>query len=106
MAALADQTVRFLARRFCRNRRGRSPFSVQKTVSPLAPWIQLVAGVICMAMIANLQYGWTIFVAPIDAKHHWGKAAIQGTFTLLFCWRPGLCRLRLILPIASAPVSW
>jgi MFS transporter, OFA family, oxalate/formate antiporter len=35
-----------------------------------------------MAMIANLQYGWTIFVGPIDAKHHWGKAAIQGTFTL------------------------
>ena len=30
----------------------------------LAPWIQLVAGVICMAMIANLQYGWTIFVGP------------------------------------------
>ncbi len=50
--------------------------------SPLAPWIQLVAGVICMAMIANLQYGWTIFVGPIDAKYHWGKAAIQGTFTL------------------------
>ena len=55
---------------------------VQSTASPLAPWIQLVAGVICMAMIANLQYGWTIFVSPIDAKHHWGKAAIQGTFTL------------------------
>ena len=54
----------------------------QSTASPLAPWIQLVAGVICMAMIANLQYGWTIFVTPIDAKHHWGKAAIQGTFTL------------------------
>lgn len=46
------------------------------------PWVQLVAGVICMAMIANLQYGWTIFVGPIDAKHHWGKAAIQGTFAL------------------------
>jgi len=54
----------------------------QSTASPLAPWIQLVVGVICMAMIANLQYGWTIFVTPIDAKHHWGKAAIQGTFTL------------------------
>ena len=52
------------------------------SASPLAPWVQLVAGVICMAMIANLQYGWTIFVGPIDAKHHWGKAAIQGTFTL------------------------
>jgi MFS transporter, OFA family, oxalate/formate antiporter len=56
--------------------------SVQPAASPLTPWIQLVAGVICMAMIANLQYGWTIFVSPIDAKHHWGKAAIQGTFTL------------------------
>jgi MFS transporter, OFA family, oxalate/formate antiporter len=55
---------------------------VQTSASTLAPWIQLVAGVICMAMIANLQYGWTIFVGPIDAKHHWGKAAIQGTFTL------------------------
>ncbi|HEV2521851.1 MAG TPA: oxalate/formate MFS antiporter [Candidatus Acidoferrales bacterium] len=54
----------------------------QTSTSPLAPWIQLVAGVICMAMIANLQYGWTIFVGPIDAKYHWGKAAIQGTFTL------------------------
>src|SRR6202162_491229 len=55
---------------------------VQTSTSALAPWIQLVSGVICMAMIANLQYGWTIFVGPIDAKHHWGKAAIQGTFTL------------------------
>jgi len=56
--------------------------SAQPSASSLAPWVQLVAGVICMAMIANLQYGWTIFVGPIDAKHHWGKAAIQGTFTL------------------------
>ncbi len=54
----------------------------QAAASPLTPWVQLVAGVICMAMIANLQYGWTVFVGPIDAKHHWGKAAIQGTFTL------------------------
>ena len=30
-----------------------------------------------MAMVANLQYGWTIFVNPIDAKYHWGKAAIR-----------------------------
>src|ERR1700690_2221078 len=46
------------------------------------PWIQLIAGIICMAMVANLQYGWTIFVNPIDAKFHWGKVAIQYTFTL------------------------
>ena len=61
---------------------GVAPVGAHAAGSPLAPWIQLVAGVICMAMIANLQYGWTIFVNPIDAKHHWGKAAIQGTFTL------------------------
>jgi MFS transporter, OFA family, oxalate/formate antiporter len=54
---------------------------VADSPSTIAPWIQLAAGVICMAMIANLQYGWTIFVDPIDAKHHWGKAAIQWTFT-------------------------
>ncbi len=46
------------------------------------PWVQLVFGVVCMAMVANLQYGWTIFVNPIDARYHWGKAAIQVAFTL------------------------
>src|SRR5436305_2688663 len=46
------------------------------------PWTQLIIGIICMAMIANLQYGWTLFVGPIDAKHHWGRAAIQVAFTI------------------------
>src|SRR5689334_22025259 len=46
------------------------------------PWAQLIIGIICMAMIANLQYGWTLFVNPIDAKHHWGRAAIQVAFTI------------------------
>ncbi|HTI18217.1 MAG TPA: oxalate/formate MFS antiporter [Trinickia sp.] len=51
--------------------------------SPLAsPWVQLVFGVICMAMIANMQYGWTLFVNPIDEKYHWGRAAIQVAFTI------------------------
>ena len=31
-------------------------------------WGQLVFGIICMVMIANLQYGWTLFVNPIDQK--------------------------------------
>jgi OFA family oxalate/formate antiporter-like MFS transporter len=39
-------------------------------------------GIVCMAMIANLQYGWTLFVDPIDAKFHWGRAAIQLAFSL------------------------
>jgi OFA family oxalate/formate antiporter-like MFS transporter len=42
-----------------------------------------------MACVANLQYGWTLFVNPIDAKYHaaWGLGkdtikAIQWAFTL------------------------
>ena len=45
-------------------------------------WVQLVAGVICMVMIANLQYGWTYFVDPIDARFHWGRTNIQIAFTI------------------------
>jgi OFA family oxalate/formate antiporter-like MFS transporter len=46
------------------------------------PWVQLVLGVLCMACVANLQYGWTLFVNPIDAKYHWGRSAIQIAFTI------------------------
>jgi OFA family oxalate/formate antiporter-like MFS transporter len=35
-----------------------------------------------MVMIANLQYGWTLFVNPIDQKYHWGPAAIQVAFSI------------------------
>ncbi|HEX7889780.1 MAG TPA: oxalate/formate MFS antiporter [Ramlibacter sp.] len=45
-------------------------------------WAQLVMGIICMAMIANLQYGWTLFVNPIADKYHWTRAAIQVAFTI------------------------
>jgi OFA family oxalate/formate antiporter-like MFS transporter len=45
-------------------------------------WLQLVVGIVCMVMIANLQYGWTLFVNPIDAKFHWGRTAIQVAFTI------------------------
>src|SRR5690242_3216925 len=45
-------------------------------------WLQLFLGIVCMAMIANLQYGWTLFVNPIDAKFHWGRAAIQVAFSI------------------------
>jgi OFA family oxalate/formate antiporter-like MFS transporter len=50
--------------------------------APSAKWIQLACGVACMAMIANLQYGWTLFVDPIDGQQHWGRAAIQLAFTI------------------------
>jgi MFS transporter, OFA family, oxalate/formate antiporter len=50
--------------------------------SELTRWGQLIFGIICMVMIANLQYGWTLFVNPIDQKYHWGRAAIQVAFTI------------------------
>ena len=52
-------------------------------------WSQLVLGILCMAMVANLQYGRTLFVNPIDSKHHWGRASIQvafSVFVLLETW--------------------
>ncbi len=45
-------------------------------------WVQLVLGIVCMIMIANLQYGWTLFVLPIDQAHKWGTKAIQIAFTI------------------------
>src|SRR3989442_5463848 len=45
-------------------------------------WGQLAIGIVCMAMVANLQYGWTLFVGPIGDKYHWSKAAIQVSFTI------------------------
>jgi OFA family oxalate/formate antiporter-like MFS transporter len=45
-------------------------------------WVQLVLGIICMAMIANLQYGWTLFVNPMHDKMGWTKAAIQVAFSV------------------------
>ncbi len=45
-------------------------------------WTQLAVGVLCMVMIANLQYGWTFFVPDIQKKFGWDRAAIQWAFTL------------------------
>jgi MFS transporter, OFA family, oxalate/formate antiporter len=49
---------------------------------PSYRWGQLLIGIVCMAMIANLQYGWTLFVNPIADQHHWTRAAIQVAFTI------------------------
>src|SRR6266576_5768764 len=56
--------------------------SSRATASEATRWGQLIFGIICMVMIANLQYGWTLFVGPIDQKYHWGRAAIQVAFTI------------------------
>jgi len=53
-----------------------------RTQSANYRWGQLLIGIVCMAMIANLQYGWTLFVNPIADKHGWSRAAIQVAFTI------------------------
>ena len=45
-------------------------------------WMQLIIGVICMAMIANLQYGWTYFVSPMAKEHSWDVGSIQVAFSI------------------------
>jgi MFS transporter, OFA family, oxalate/formate antiporter len=51
-------------------------------VSNLYRWTQLIIGIVCMVMIANLQYGWTFFVPDIQKTFHWERAEIQIAFTL------------------------
>jgi MFS transporter, OFA family, oxalate/formate antiporter len=45
-------------------------------------WVQLVAGIIAMMAIANLQYAWTLFTKPMQTHLHVSLAAIQGIFSL------------------------
>src|SRR5579864_7489806 len=51
---------------------------------------QLVIGVVCMALIANLQYGWTYFVNPIKDAHGWSIASIQWAFTIFIAFETWL----------------
>ena len=51
-------------------------------VSPATRWGQLMIGIVCMVLIANLQYGWTLFVNPINKAHGWSIASIQLAFSI------------------------
>src|SRR5664280_2494287 len=43
-----------------------------------------------MIMIANLQYGWTLFVRPINAAHGWSIASIQVAFSIFVAFETWL----------------
>ena len=51
-------------------------------VSESTRWLNLIFCIICMVMIANLQYGWTLFVNPINKAHGWSIASIQVAFAI------------------------
>jgi OFA family oxalate/formate antiporter-like MFS transporter len=52
------------------------------TASESTRWGYLICCIICMVMIANLQYGWTLFVNPINKAHGWSIASIQLAFAI------------------------
>jgi OFA family oxalate/formate antiporter-like MFS transporter len=45
-------------------------------------WSQLWLGVVCMVLIANLQYGWTLFVNPMHDARGWALRDIQVAFSI------------------------
>src|SRR5262252_8558024 len=70
-----------------------STVGVSAKASTATRWTQLLSVIVCMIMIANLQYGWTLFVNPMRAAHaswsfdflwwHWDTlASIQWAFTI------------------------
>jgi MFS transporter, OFA family, oxalate/formate antiporter len=50
-------------------------------------WVQLVASLIAMIMIANLQYSWTLFVEPMRTATGWKLSDIQWAFTLFILFQ-------------------
>jgi oxalate/formate antiporter len=57
-------------------------------------WSQLWLGVVCMILIANLQYAWTLFVGPLHQAHGWKLADIQTAFVIfvaLETWLTPVC---------------
>src|SRR4030088_677682 len=61
---------------------------------------QLISCVICMVMIANLQYGWTLFVNPIKEAHS------AWTFDLLWWHFDALAALTFAFTIFIALETW
>ena len=50
-------------------------------------WFQLVASLVAMIMIANLQYAWTLFVGPLQKSTGWKLSDIQFAFTLFIIFQ-------------------
>jgi OFA family oxalate/formate antiporter-like MFS transporter len=50
-------------------------------------WFQLVASLVAMIMIANLQYSWTLFVEPIRTGNGWPLSGVQQAFILFILFQ-------------------
>ncbi len=57
-------------------------------------WIRLAAAVVAMIQIANLQYGWTLFVQPLIDANGWSLTQVQWGLTIFIAletWAMPLC---------------
>src|ERR1700734_1655378 len=69
---------------------GRGIPAMNKAISPRSAaehadgqrWRHLILCIVCMIMIANLQYGWSVFVLPMQQAHGWAVTGIQVAFTI------------------------
>jgi MFS transporter, OFA family, oxalate/formate antiporter len=68
--------------------------------APTGRWVQLWLGVLCMVLIANLQYAWTLFVDPMHQAHGWTIAEIQIAFSIFIATETWLT------PIEGYIVDW
>lgn len=48
----------------------------------MSRWVRLVAAVIAMIQIANLQYAWTLFVQPLRDANGWSLSEVQWGLTV------------------------
>ena len=58
---------------------GAQPISAEREHNR---WFQLILAILCMGLVANLQYAWTLFVSPMHTAHNWSVADIQVAFSI------------------------
>lgn len=56
------------------------PRALIQEVKIVNRWAQLIAGIIAMMAIANLQYAWTLFTKPLTVSLHTTLASVQVAF--------------------------
>ncbi|HXP04750.1 MAG TPA: MFS transporter, partial [Stellaceae bacterium] len=78
----------------------RSSAAGASALPPTNRRLQLVIAILCMMMIANLQYGWTLFVQPLNAANGWSVVDIQVAFSLFVALETWLT------PIEGWIVDW
>ena len=60
-------------------------------------WTQLGLMVACTVMLSNMQYGWTLFVNPMQRENHWERAGIQLAFSIMILLNTWLAPLEGLL---------